>query len=295
MKRDYILIGIVSLIVIFALIAGFIAVGGPGQARDQKFDEERVQDIQSLKSSIQNYYYDNKILPKTLSALDSTSYNYDENNKKDPQTGHEYEYSTTSSIGYKICATFNLDSSEKKDSYSYYGYNKEFQHPKGYHCFTFKVQGSQTSSVKKQTTTLLDEKIKEVTTDAKSIDTTRSNFPYGFFSNDPNEYGLLNSESITVTVTVKFKNPVKIKSISNTFPLCGYSECETWSVVGTTSKNETKQLITDAKVPGDKTGKRITTQAVTAEDEFNSTTITMTPRLATKSHLFWEKLKFEYK
>ena len=137
MKSTYLIIGFIAIIVIGAAIFGFSVAGSPFETRARKFDDERVKDIRSLQTSIQSYYTKNGSLPKTLSDIDSTSYYGSKNIKEDPETGEEYEYSTTSQTKYKICATFSTASDENKDPYSYY--SKEFKHPEGYHCFNLSI------------------------------------------------------------------------------------------------------------------------------------------------------------
>lgn len=137
MKSTYLIIGFISIIVVGAVLFGFSVAGSPFETRARKIDDERVQDIRSLQTSIQSYYTKNGSLPKTLSDIDSTSYYGSQNIKEDPETEEEYEYSTTSQTKYKICATFTTTSDENKDPYSYY--SKEFKHPKGYHCFNLSI------------------------------------------------------------------------------------------------------------------------------------------------------------
>lgn len=137
MKSTYLIIGIISIIVVGVVIFGFSVAGSPFETRARKIDEERVRDIGSLKNAIQTYYTKNNSLPKTLSELDGSSYYLSKNNKVDPETGEEYEYSITNNTNYKICATFSTASNENKDPYNYY--NKEFKHPKEYHCFNLTI------------------------------------------------------------------------------------------------------------------------------------------------------------
>ncbi|MEX0622229.1 MAG: hypothetical protein WD187_04570 [Candidatus Woykebacteria bacterium] len=139
MNKHYFTIGAVTIIVIIAIIYGFFAAGTPGEARERKFDQERVSNISSLKYVVEDYYQQNKQLPSRLDDLSTSSYGY--GSIKDPETGEEYFYSTAGSTSYKLCATFSTASDEKQDSiYGYY--DREFSHPKGYHCFNQTIRTS---------------------------------------------------------------------------------------------------------------------------------------------------------
>ena len=165
MKSAYLIIGIISLLVIGVVIFGFSVAGSPFETRARKVDQERVSNISSLKLKIDSYYKDKGSLPDSLDKL--TLSTYDSDITKDPETDEEYEYSTSGQTTYKICATFSTASDEKKDPYRYS--NKDYEHPKGRHCFDLEVPSysqKNTLTTKKSTgkaTTILDKKIKTCT------------------------------------------------------------------------------------------------------------------------------------
>ncbi|HSX57873.1 MAG TPA: hypothetical protein VLE47_01210 [Candidatus Saccharimonadales bacterium] len=138
MTKDYIIISIITVIVAITLVLGFSVIGGPGAARNAKFDQTRVSDLTSLKRSIEDYYYTKHALPNSLSDVtNATSYSDSLNNLKDPQTKSSYIYDPVSSTKYKLCATFDTDSTASQSS-TYYT-DPSFSHPKGYYCFNFNV------------------------------------------------------------------------------------------------------------------------------------------------------------
>ena len=147
MLKYYIGAAIVGAVFVGAMIAIFFESGGPLDAKGQKYDQERVRDIQSLKYSVEDYYRENGKLPDKLSGITLKSYQTDRTN--DPETGKEYEYSATGDTSYKICATFSTSSSDKKSA-STLSYNNEFNHPKGYHCFNLKLSKSIIESQQKE-------------------------------------------------------------------------------------------------------------------------------------------------
>lgn len=144
MIKYYIGIFFISLLVLGAIVYGFMSGGSPLQIRGQKFDTQRVTDITNLKYSIDNYYSVNGKLPLMLSDIKNLNA-YNTSTNKDPETKKEYEYKTTGTQKYQLCATFSYandkTSKNRKSSLSYYSYtNNEYLHPKGYHCFDLTVK-----------------------------------------------------------------------------------------------------------------------------------------------------------
>ena len=294
MKSTYLIIGFISIIVIGAAIFGFSVAGSPFETRARKFDDERVKDIRSLQTSIQSYYTKNGSLPKTLSDIDSTSYYGSKNIKEDPETGEEYEYSTTSQTKYKICATFTTVSDDKKDPYRYY--DEKFEHPKGRHCFdleipSYSIKNQSTSRTSTQkTTTFQDDKIKSVTSNASNIQSFSTvNFPYGFFSSNTNEWGLINYEEEPVTITILFNSSVRLSAISNTFTHCSEASCYSWKATGKT-KNETSVILAE-----DKTTSSASISTENSSKEFSEVKITATRLKGPNKYVHWKKTSFTYK
>lgn len=150
MLKYFIAIGFIGILVVALVVYIFSSVGGPGETRRQKFDQTRIQQIQSLKYSIEDYYYKNKILPATIDDISVSLTPMDQ--IKDPETVREYDYKKLDEMNYQLCTNFKTDSAEVKQSnlrqtYYYYYYN-EYKHPKGYHCFDYQVSpsGSTTGS-----------------------------------------------------------------------------------------------------------------------------------------------------
>jgi hypothetical protein len=136
MIKYYLQIGIISVIVIAAIIFGFTQVGLPATQRDQSTDQARISGLSTLGSSVQSYYYSNRKLPASLAVLPNIS------SLKDPETGKIYEYKIIGSTSYQLCATFKTDTTKENSSngLSTLSYNNSSQkHPKGYYCFVYKV------------------------------------------------------------------------------------------------------------------------------------------------------------
>ncbi len=136
-----------TLLVVLTIAAGFLIVGTPGQARQQRFDAQRVSDLQSIQSQVVYYWQQKGALPKSINDLnDSLSYF---TVPVDPQTGSAYVYEVGAVHSFQLCATFSTDSngrpqpsngmtspvmpdSSYKDAVSL---GDNWQHGKGQSCF----------------------------------------------------------------------------------------------------------------------------------------------------------------
>jgi hypothetical protein len=72
-----------------AIIGGFFIVGSPAEERAYRFDEERLQDLQSIQSQIVYYWQSKQNLPGQLSQLEDNISGY--RVPTDPETGASYE------------------------------------------------------------------------------------------------------------------------------------------------------------------------------------------------------------
>lgn len=111
--------------VIFASIAyGFVLAGSPAKQRDIRFDERRVNDLQSLQYAIVNFWQSRGQLPRSLSELDVLGYFA----PTDPATQTNYDYAATGELSFELCADFAAEfkPNESKSYYAYYyGYGQE--------------------------------------------------------------------------------------------------------------------------------------------------------------------------
>lgn len=130
-----------SGVIAFAVIWGIFIVGSPSTGRDYKFDEDRLQDLRDVQSEIFAIIYNDRVpkdplvkeapvkpLPATLEEVLEMAL-YKRPDIHDPETGVMYDYSILKKDSFKLCATFTHPYSEK--------YNIFWNHPEGYHCFTF--------------------------------------------------------------------------------------------------------------------------------------------------------------
>lgn len=95
----------VILVVAAAVVAGFFVVGSPAQERMRRFDQQRIQHLQSLQWEVVNYWQSKNKLPEKLSDLNDSLRGFSV--PKDPQTSQDYEYNVRNEQTFELCATFN--------------------------------------------------------------------------------------------------------------------------------------------------------------------------------------------
>ncbi|MEX0650176.1 MAG: DUF5671 domain-containing protein [Candidatus Andersenbacteria bacterium] len=97
-----------GVVVLAAVIAGFFIGGSPTYQRDVRFDERRVQDLQSIQSQLVYFWSQKDHLPQELSELQDSISGFSV--PVDPLTSQSYEYVLTSDLSFELCATFTQES-----------------------------------------------------------------------------------------------------------------------------------------------------------------------------------------
>ncbi len=141
-----IIVGIISVIILSAVVYGVIIIGSPSEQRAKMMDTTRVNDLSSIQNQIVNSQWQNKgEVPASLDALKDPISNYAV--PTDPETKADYEYTKLSKNSFELCATFKTEVSTttlnsvtgKPASYPY-SYdeviNQNWQHGIGRTCFT---------------------------------------------------------------------------------------------------------------------------------------------------------------
>jgi hypothetical protein len=135
MFKQYLGMTILSVAVSLVVLSAFyISNNPPAVIINQQHDLERVQDFQTIYSSIA---YQNKtkdgLAPDTLSRIDINP-----EDKTDPQTKESYTYKKLSDSAYEICATFSTDTRNQRNNYEIRMLeNNAHEHPQGFHCVTY--------------------------------------------------------------------------------------------------------------------------------------------------------------
>ena len=144
-KQLKVLASAVSLMVLVSVVGGFFTAGSPFKARLIRFDERRINDLQTIQSQIVNYWQQKNQLPSALSDLKDSISGF--NPPADPENNGAYEYRILNGSvikpSFELCANFNLDtkeffrSSATKPAPYYLGkYEENWDYQRGRTCFT---------------------------------------------------------------------------------------------------------------------------------------------------------------
>jgi len=136
------IVNIVIVIVSGVIISGLSFAGSPGEIRNIKLDEQRINDLMAMQSEITNYWQNNGTLPGSIDDIANPLSYY--SLPVDPETDSNYVYNVISNMKFQLCAEFatsttssGLIEERQIDRYSYNSYiNKEYwEHDSGTHCF----------------------------------------------------------------------------------------------------------------------------------------------------------------
>jgi hypothetical protein len=117
------LAAVVSLMVTAAVVAGFIVAGSPTTERARRFDDQRETALRQIIDSIGAYAEKREAVPATIADLQTAAsknigiYLSDVN---DPVTREPYEYQPTSTLTFRICATFQTAPRPKNENEAQY-------------------------------------------------------------------------------------------------------------------------------------------------------------------------------
>ena len=135
-RRIHVMFSVASSVVVaVAVIWGFVLVGSPRTIRLQRFDQRRLNDLQTIFREIQSLCRDpynrkgelKRPLPATLEEL-ATLARHKRINLKDPETGQRYGYTVKDGTTYELSATFSLERDSDVEVF--------WNHPSGEHFFT---------------------------------------------------------------------------------------------------------------------------------------------------------------
>ncbi len=98
-----------SVILLVILIAGLVIAGSPFHQRLVRFDTQRVSDLQSIQSSIVDFWTSKQRLPATLDNLRNDISGFSA--PIDPETHAPYTFSVVTPHSFRLCATFETTDS----------------------------------------------------------------------------------------------------------------------------------------------------------------------------------------
>lgn len=134
-KRFHVIFSVALTIVVVATIGwGVAIVGSPAMARLQRFDGQRLSDLQTIFREVQSLCQDPDIknelkreLPATLDELAALA-RTERINLTDPESGQRYRYRVVSVTSYELCAVFSTQRNSDMQVF--------WNHGEGEHCFT---------------------------------------------------------------------------------------------------------------------------------------------------------------
>ena len=128
------------VVAVVALVAGFWLSGSPASQQKVVRDEQRVSDLQSIYYGIQSYYQTKQALPASLEELYK---GYQPTIPSDVQSRQPYEYIVGTGGAYQLCATFELASTDLRDTTMpqpiYSPDQVNWTHPAGRYCFALEA------------------------------------------------------------------------------------------------------------------------------------------------------------
>lgn len=124
-------------VILVSLIFSFTMIESPAQARNNKIDQQIINNFYSINTAVDSYYRANKKLPENLEMLLNIDDNaLFENNIVNPSTKDKIEYKVVASDKFDLCTEFLTDSAQEK-------YRSEWKHKIGYDCVTMTVYSAQ--------------------------------------------------------------------------------------------------------------------------------------------------------
>jgi hypothetical protein len=125
---------VAGLVVLGSIVSGFFIIGLPTDQRDLRFDQERVNDLQSIQWQIIDFWQTKERLPNTLDELSDPLVGFIV--PTDPETGEGYDYNTGENLSFELCAVFTRESNSiKQERRVYDELSENWKHPSGRYCF----------------------------------------------------------------------------------------------------------------------------------------------------------------
>ena len=112
-RRDKVFAWIVAVAVFASIVGGFAIMGSPSTARERRFDDRRVSDLQNIQWQIVSYWQQKEKFPTGLSELEDSIGGW--RSPKDPDTDTVYEYILGEGMFFRLCANFSRSTIGEQD------------------------------------------------------------------------------------------------------------------------------------------------------------------------------------
>ena len=134
---------VVAAVVVVVATLGYSVylVGTPGQQRDVRLDERRVDDLRDISRNIDTYLEINDAMPESLQDLRGPRFYVQ--SIEDPETGVLYPYRVIEGPAYELCATFTTDSTEGRRGERRSFSETAWDHGIGLTCFQLTARAEQ--------------------------------------------------------------------------------------------------------------------------------------------------------
>src|SRR3989344_7089831 len=147
-KLPKILAVVLVVLAAASVIIGIFLIGTPADQRARRFDDSRLQALQTLQSQVVDYWSQKEFLPAELKDLEDSVSGFKV--PVDPETKRSYEYAITGDLSFELCAYFVTDSEDfpnSKDPSVYYSdarypldsYQQNWAHQVGRACFSREI------------------------------------------------------------------------------------------------------------------------------------------------------------
>ena len=104
---------IAAVVVVVATVGYSIyVIGTPGQQRDLRLDQQRIDDLRNISNNINTYLELNEEMPTSLFEMMGPKYYV--RSIEDPETGAPYAYRIIDGTDYELCAVFATASPERQ-------------------------------------------------------------------------------------------------------------------------------------------------------------------------------------
>lgn len=134
-------VALIVVCVLAVIVYACIIAGSPKEQRERQFDDQRINALSQISSSVNSFYLTNKILPSSLDFLSTQPYFFG-GPLTDPKTGEKFEYAQKVGAAYELCATFAFATDDK--IVSMYArpvaYQQMWKHDAGHYCFELNAQ-----------------------------------------------------------------------------------------------------------------------------------------------------------
>lgn len=135
-----------SVLVVGTVAVAFMAMDTPGQVREQRLDQRRINDLDQIDDAIGTWQRGHARLPASLAELAAQP--GVALAVRDPVDGAAYGYEPGTGVNYRLCAAFATDTAKRDPQADMYRYSdQQWPHPAGRHCFDRKVEAPAKASV----------------------------------------------------------------------------------------------------------------------------------------------------